>query len=292
MLKKRLIAVLTIKNNLVVQSIGFQHYLPVGKPEIIVDFLNQWGIDEIIMIDIDATAQGRCINAELVKRVSKKCFVPLCVGGGISSIEQIHTLIHSGADKVSLNTQSYLHPTLISEGARFFGSQCIVVSIDAIRTQSNQYESFTHGGKVPTAHSPSYLSQRAQEYGAGEILLNSIDRDGMKSGYDITLIHSILSSTALPVIALGGAKDPSCMKTLLEQCPEISAIAAGNYFHFLEHSATVAKAYLSHFFPEHIRIDSYCDYQDASFDKTGRLLKKNDARLQEMLFEFHPKEVI
>lgn len=291
MLKKRLIATLVIKNGLVVQSIGFKRYLPIGKPEIIIDFLNQWGIDEIIMVDIDATREGRCIDPELVQKVSKKCFVPLCVGGGISSVEQIHSLIHSGADKVSLNTQSFLNPSLINEGARFFGSQCLVASIDASRNAKGELKAFIHGGKTTTSYTPSHLAHLASEHGAGEILLNSIDRDGMKNGYDIELIQSVLNTTSLPLIALGGAKDPSCMKTLLEEC-DVSGVAAGNYFHYIEHSATIAKAYLSRYFPDQIRIDSYTNYSDALFDKTARLLKNEDNILQEMLFEFHPKEVI
>lgn len=291
MLKKRLIATLVIKNGLVVQSIGFKRYLPIGKPEIIIDFLNQWGIDEIIMVDIDATLQKRCIDPELIKRVSKKCFVPLCVGGGISSVKQIHSLIHSGADKVSINTQSFLNPSLIKEAARFFGSQCLVVSIDASRNAKGEFEAFINGGKITTSCTPSHLAYLASEHGAGEILLNSINRDGMKNGYDIELIQSILNTTSLPLIALGGAKDPSCMKTLLKEC-DVSGVAAGNYFHYIEHSATIAKAYLSRYFPDQIRIDSYCNYRDALFDENSRLLKKEDNILQEMLFEFHPKEVI
>jgi cyclase len=291
MLKKRLIATLVIKDGLVVQSIGFKRYLPIGKPEITVDFLNQWGIDEIIIVDIDATTQGRCIDPELIKRVSKKCFVPLCVGGGITSVNQIQQLIHSGADKVALNTQAYLNPSLIEEGARYFGSQCIVVSIDALRNAQGGYEAFIHSGKTSTSHTPSHLAHLASQYGAGEILLNSMDRDGMKNGYDIELINTVLTATPLPLIALGGARDPSCMKTLLEHC-DVSGIAAGNYFHHIEHSATLAKAYLSSFFPNKIRLDSYINYSDATFDERARILKKEDAILQEMLFEFHPKEVI
>jgi imidazole glycerol-phosphate synthase subunit HisF len=291
MLKKRLIASLVIKNGIVVQSIGFERYLPIGKPEITVDYLNQWGIDEIIMVDIDAANEGRCIDPELIKRVSKRCFVPLSVGGGITSVDQIHTLIHSGADKVTLNTQAFLNPSLIEEGARFFGSQCMVVSIDAKRSADGSYRAYTHGGKTDTVLSPAALAQQAQAFGAGEILINSIDRDGYKNGYDIDLIRSLLGATNLPLIALGGVKDPLCMKALLERC-DVSAIAAGNYFHFIEHSATIAKAYLSRYFPEQIRLDGYSDYRDFSFDERGRIVKKEDKFLRDMLFEFHPKEVI
>lgn len=287
MLKKRLIATLLIKNGIIVQSIGFKHYLPIGKPEIAVDYLNQWGIDEIILLDIDAAAKGRCIDPNLVKRVSKKCFVPLTVGGGISSIEEIHTLIHSGADKVSLNTQAILNPSLISNSARFFGSQCIVVSIDAHSTS----QTYINGGKTPTNLSPMQAAQSAQRYGAGEILLNAIHRDGLKNGYDIELIRMVLDATSLPLIALGGAKDPQCMKTLLENC-DVSGIAAGNYFYYVEHSATIAKAYLSRHFPHQIRLDSYINYNDFTFDQDARILKKEDTFLREMLFEYHQKEVI
>lgn len=291
MLKKRLIASLVIKNGIVVQSIGFERYLPIGRPEIAVDYLNQWGIDEIIMVDIDATRENRCIDPQLIKRVSKRCFVPLSVGGGISTLDQIHTLIHSGADKIALNTQALLNPALIEEGARFFGSQCMVVSIDAKRTDDGSYKVYTHGGKHLSPFSPSQVAQRVQEYGAGEILINSIDRDGSKGGYDIDLIEQLLDATTLPLIALGGAKDPNCMKALLEKC-DVSAIAAGNYFNYVEHSATIAKAYLSRFFPDQIRLDGYIDYRDFSFDESARVVKKEDKLLTEMLFEFHPKEVI
>lgn len=291
MLKKRVIAVLVIKNGLVVQSIGFERYLPVGKPEIAVDYLNQWGIDEIMMVDIDATREGRCIDPELIKRVSKRCFVPLGVGGGIRTIDEIHTLIHSGADKIVLNTQAVLNPSLIAEGARFFGSQCMVVSIDAKNEGIDGYQAYTHGGRRAALLSPAQIAKEAQDYGAGEILINSIDRDGRKSGYDTELINELLAATTLPLIALGGAKDPHSMRELLEKC-DVSAVAAGNYFHYVEHSATVAKSYLSRYFPEQIRLDGYIDYRDFGFDENGRLAKKEDQSLRDLLFEFHPKEVI
>jgi cyclase len=240
MLKQRLVAFLPVKSGIVVQSIGFERYLPVGKPRIAVEFLNQWGIDEIILVDIEATSLGRCVDSEMIRGVSKACFVPLTVGGGIRSVSDMVKVIHSGADKISINTAALRTPELIKQGAEIFGSQCIIVSIDTKRNQNGSYEVFMMPSHEATGISPVELAKRVEGLGAGEILLNSIDRDGTKTGYDLQLAQEVANSVKIPVIVCGGVGHPVHFSEGL-QLANVSAVAAGNFFHFSEHSATITK---------------------------------------------------
>ena len=173
MLKKRIAATLVVKDGIVVQSIGFQKYLPVGKPAIAIEFLNLWGIDEIILLDISATKNHFEPNYQMIKAASAKCYVPLTVGGGISQINHISELMHCGSDKVALNQSAILRPSLILEAAHVFGNQCVVVSIDSIETQ-NGYRVYDYIKKAALDFTPAEFAVRAEAAGAGEILVNSL----------------------------------------------------------------------------------------------------------------------
>jgi len=287
--KRRLIGCLVVKDGLVVQSIAFKKYLPVGKPEIAVEFLNNWGIDEIILLDIDATRQGRAPDFAMVERVSKKCFVPLTVGGGIKGLEDIHHLIRHGADKVVMNTVAIKDPQLIKKSAEVFGDQCIVISIDAKKT-ANVYEVFLNSGSEPTGLSAVELAKRAEKLGAGEIFLNSIDHDGSKQGYDVELIKQVADAVSIPVIACGGVGHPQHFSEGFNKAGA-TAVAAANYFHFTEHSPVTTKAFLrEHGFD--VRLDSYATYEGFEFDVMGRVSKRMEEYLDKLRFEYQPKEII
>lgn len=288
--KRRLIGCLVVKDGLVVQSINFQKYFPVGRPEIAIEFLNGWGIDEIVLLDIDATAQGRPPDFAMVERVAQKCFVPLTVGGGIHSLEDMRRLIRFGADKIAINTAAIETPNLIREASAILGNQCIVISMDVRKNKKGKYEVYRDSGQTPTALHPVDFAQRVEKLNAGEIFLTSIERDGSKKGYDLELIRMVSEAVSIPVIACGGVGHP---KHFVEGFKEgqAMAIAAANYFHFTEHSVTVTKAFLKEHGIE-VRLDSYATYEDFDFDETGRIAKRNEKYLEKLRFEYQPKEVI
>lgn len=284
MLKKRIIGVVVVKDQIAVQSIGFKKYLPIGKPEIAVEFLNQWGIDEIVVLDIDATKR-KTLDYGLMQRVSKVCRVPLAYGGGIKSASEMTAMVQAGADKVVINTSFFENPKLIAEGAELLGNQCIVVSLDFVKTQSG-YQVFRHPGETNL----NSLIEIAQKYGAGEFFINSVDRDGSKKGFDLELATSFAKKSDIPVILCGGAGEPEHFASALK-VDGIAAVAAANFFSFTEHSVTTLKGYLSRSSKE-IRNDSYFHYTDAEFLNNGRIARKDEKVLQEMLFERHAKEII
>lgn len=288
MLKKRIVANLVVKNGLVVQSIGFRKYLPVGKPAIAIEFLNHWGIDEIILTDISASKERRGPDFNMIKKATKKCFVPLTIGGGITDTEHIRELMHCGADKISLNQPFLKNPQLVTEAAHVFGSQCVVVSIDAIHT-TNGYRVYDYINAGPLQYQPAELAELAEKSGAGEILINSVDRDGTYSGYDHLLIDELCKKVTIPVIACGGAKNATHMIDLFKST-NVSAACAANYFHFTEHSVNITKSQVS----KHIdvRLETYASYTDSFIDDRMRLLKKEDDVLENMLFTRIKKEVI
>lgn len=290
MLKNRLIACLIINNGIVVQSVGFKKYLPVGSPAIAVEFLNSWGVDEIVILDIDKSRLEERPDFELIKTVSGKCFVPLTVGGGIKSCDDIRKLLHSGADKVSLNTTAIQNPDLIKEASDIFGDQCIVISIDVKKNSDGTYHIFNRNITDTESLSLVEFVQTAEKLGAGEILLTSVDQDGKGDGYDTDLIQKVSGQVNLPVIACGGVGSPEHFFQGISQ-GHASAVAAGNYFHFTEHSVIKAKAYLKQKEAE-IRLDTYASYLNASIDKQGRLLKKPDHELETLRFIHHPEEII
>ena len=204
MLKKRIIPCLDVKDGRVVKGINFVDLVDAGDPVEQASIYNQNGADEICFLDITASSDKRDILLDTVKKTAECCFVPLTVGGGVRSIQDIRKLLLAGADKVSINTAAIRNPDLIKDSANKFGSQCIVVAIDAKKTKDNSWEVFTHGGRQPTQLNALEFAKLAQENGAGEILLTSMDRDGTKEGYDIELTKKISSSLNIPVIASGG----------------------------------------------------------------------------------------
>lgn len=290
MLKKRLIPCLILKDNLIVQSINFRRYLPIGIAKIVIEFVTRWDVDEIFLLDITATKEGRKPNLELIASISEQCFVPLTVGGGIHEISDIRQVIRAGADKVSINSEALRNPRFIAEGSKTFGSQCIVVSIDVALNSDGKYEVFVDSGKSPTGLTAVEWAMKVQELGAGEILLNSIDRDGSKQGYDLELLRMVSESVKIPVIACGGVGK---MEHLVQGITEgkVSAVSAANIFHYIEHSTIIAKAYLKNAGID-VRLNTAAKYEDFSFDEFGRITKREDSVLEKILFEKHKVEKI
>ncbi|MCE7995982.1 MAG: imidazole glycerol phosphate synthase subunit HisF [Roseivirga sp.] len=288
MLKKRIVATVVVRNGIVVQSINFGRYLPVGKPLIALEFLNSWGIDEIILLDISASKEGQQPDYEMVRSASARSYVPLTVGGGISSVAHIRELMHCGADKISFNQMALQKPELISEAADVFGNQCVVVSIDALKT-ADGYRVYDYLKKETLGKTPAEFAASAEKLGAGEILINSVDRDGSYQGYDLDLIKPVCAAVNVPVIAAGGAKNADDFIEVLSQT-EISAASAANFFHFTEHSVNRTKASIAQQLD--VRLETHADYKENQFDKDGRLSKKTDQVLEDMLFVRIEKEEI
>ena len=243
MLKKRIIPCLDVKDGRVVKGINFVDLIDAGDPVEQASIYNQNGADEICFLDITASSDKRDILLDTVKKTAECCFVPLTVGGGVRSIQDIRNLLLAGADKVSINTAAIKNPDLIKESANKFGSQCIVVAIDAKKAKDNTWEVFTHGGRQPTNLNALEFAKLAQENGAGEILLTSMDRDGTKEGYDIELTKKISSSLNIPVIASGGVGNLEHLKDGIIKGGS-SAVLAASIFHFGEYSIQEAKEYL------------------------------------------------
>jgi cyclase len=288
MLKTRIIGVILIKADIVVQSIGFKKFLPIGKPEIAIHYLDRWGVDEIVVLHLDAREKHAPPSEKQVKSYAAQCQVPLSVGGGITSITDIKKMIRSGADKVIINSSLITNPEIITQGSDLFGQQSMVASIDAHR-QKNTFIAYTHSGKQNTTISVINLAQQAIKLGAGEIFVNSIDRDGSKMGFELDLIQSLSKAVSIPVIACGGAGHPSHIQMAIQQ--GAAAVAIGNLLHFTEHSVTIIKQYL-HSAGESIRLDSKMKYHQFTFDEKARPTKLPDKTLDALRFHSIPEEVI
>lgn len=290
MLKKRLISCLILRDHWIVQSLNFKRFLPVGRASVAVEFMKNWDIDEIILLDITASRDSRKPDLGLVADISRKCFVPLTMGGGIHTINDIKTLIRAGADKISINSEALRNPTFIKESSNVFGSQCIVISMDIKLNDKAQYEVFGNSGKEPTGLDPITWARKAEELGAGEIFLNSIDRDGSRNGYDLNLIRQVAQAVEIPVIACGGVGK---MEHFVEgfTIGGAAAVAAANIFQHTEHSTIIAKAYLKNAGLD-IRLSTLANYKKFEFDTNGRILKKSDSELEEIWFEKHKLEMI
>lgn len=253
MLKRRLIPVLYIKNGLIVRSEGFSYHQNIGNVVNEAKRYNEWNVDELIYIDIsrdkhyDSRRDDHNIKSQnsiekIIKSIAKVCFMPLTFGGGIRNIEDIDFLIKNGADKITLNTGAFENPELISQAAKKYGSQAIVISVD-YKIIGDQPTVFTNFGQKNTRTTVFNWIKKCEEMGAGEIFLNSIDRDGKANGYDMATIKKVVKSTKLPVIACGGAGKPEDFVNLAKSA-NVSAIAAGNIFHFTELSYPRAKTLL------------------------------------------------
>ena len=243
MLKNRIIPCLDVKDGRVVKGINFVDLIDAGDPVEQASVYNKNGADEICFLDITASSDKRDILLDTVKKTAECCFVPLTVGGGVRSIQDIRKLLLAGADKVSINTSAIKNPELIRESSNKFGSQCIVVAIDAKKTAENKWTVFTHGGREATELDAVEFAKLAEKNGAGEILLTSMDRDGTKEGYDIELTKKISSSLNIPVIASGGVGNLEHLKDGILN-GGASAVLAASIFHFGEYSIQEAKEYL------------------------------------------------
>ena len=225
-----------------VKGIGFDSWRRVGSAMQSVKVYNMREVDELVFLDITATQDNRQPDFQLIDDLADECFMPLAVGGGIKTIEDVRKLLMVGADKVVVNSQAVTSPELISAIANQFGSQSIVVSIDARKTTSGGYEVYTHAGQTPTGLCPKDMSRRAEAAGAGEILITSIDYDGTMEGYDLNLIEDVCRSVSIPAIASGGAGKKEDFSNALRS--GASALAAASIFHFTEQTPFEIKQYL------------------------------------------------
>jgi len=243
MLKKRIIPCLDVKDGRVVKGINFINLVDAGDPVEQAKVYSDSGADEICFLDITASNENRDILLDTVQKTAEQCFVPLTVGGGVRSLQDIRNLLLAGADKVSINTAAINNPDLIKQAALQFGSQCIVVAIDAKKTSEDKWKVFTHGGRNQTELDALEFALLAQNNGAGEILLTSMDKDGTKSGYDINLTKTISNNLSIPVIASGGVGTLEHIRDGIVN-GGASAVLAASIFHFGEFSIKQVKEYL------------------------------------------------
>ena len=243
MLKKRLIPIMLFRNDRLVKSIRFEEFRNVGNPIQMARVYNSRGVDELVFLDINASREKRGPLVEFIKDILEECFMPLTVGGGIKKLDEINGLLKIGADKISINTAAVENSSFIREAARKFGSSNIVVSIDAKRKPDGNYEIFTHGGHNATGLDAADFAKRVEGLGAGEVLLNSIDKDGMMTGYDIDLMHNISKEISIPVIGCGGAGKPQDFVDCLIN-GGTSAVAAASIFHFTEYTPDMIKRHM------------------------------------------------
>jgi len=242
MLKKRVIPCLDVKNGRVVKGINFVDIKDAGDPVEQAKIYSDSGADEICFLDITASNENRQIIYDVVKRTSEKCFVPLTVGGGIRNVDDINKLLHCGADKVSINTAAVNNSEVVLESSKKFGSQCIVVAIDA-KKNNDKWEIYTHGGRNNTGIDAIEFAKKMEDSGAGELLVTSMDRDGTQKGYDIELMSNISSKINIPIIASGGVGN---LDHLVEgiKIGNASAVLAASIFHYGTYSIKQAKEYL------------------------------------------------
>jgi imidazole glycerol-phosphate synthase subunit HisF len=242
MLAKRIIPCLDVNEGRVVKGVKFLELRDAGDPVEIARHYDKEGADELCFLDITASHQQRRIILDVVARTAEQVFMPLTVGGGINTLEDIRNLLHAGADKVSINTGAVNRPEFVREAAEVFGSQCIVVAIDAKRVDDH-WEVFTHGGRNPTGMDAGEWAERMERFGAGEILLTSMDRDGTKAGYDIGLTRAISDRLSIPVIASGGVGNLDHIYQGFTEGNASAALAA-SIFHYQEYSVVECKKYL------------------------------------------------
>ena len=244
MLKNRIIPCLDVKNGRVVKGINFVELKDAGDPVEQAKIYSDGGADEICFLDITASNENRETIIDIVRKTAKECFVPLTVGGGVRNIQNITNLLLAGADKVSINTAAVKNVDFVNEASKKFGSQCIVVAIDAKKVSDNRWEVFTHGGRNKTGIDAVEFAKQVEINGAGEILLTSMDKDGTKSGYDIDLLKTITNNTNIPVIASGGV---GTLDHLYDGIVKggASAVLAASIFHYGEYQIKDAKEYLN-----------------------------------------------
>lgn len=243
MLKMRIIPCLDVHDGRVVKGINFVDLVDAGDPVEQATIYDAQGADELCFLDITATHEGRESMYDVIRRTAEVCFMPLTVGGGVRTTEDVRKLLLAGADKVSINTAAVSHPEFVTAAAEKFGRQCIVVAIDAKRTGSGRFEIFTHGGREPTGIDAISWARRMTELGAGEILLTSMDRDGTKQGFDIELTRAVADAVGVPVIASGGVGTRDHLITGINE-GHATAVLAASIFHFGEYTIAEAKAHM------------------------------------------------
>ncbi|CAM3781391.1 imidazole glycerol phosphate synthase subunit HisF [Parendozoicomonas haliclonae] len=247
-LAKRIIPCLDVDNGRVVKGVQFVDIRDAGDPVEVARRYDEQGADEITFLDITASSDNRETTVHTVEAIASEVFIPLTVGGGIRTVEDIRTMLNAGADKVSINTAAVFNPEFVREAAERFGSQCIVVAIDAKKVSKpdgdDRWEIFTHGGRKPTGLDAVEWAQKMEELGAGEILLTSMDQDGVKNGYDLGVTRAISEAVIIPVIASGGAGN---LDHLVDGIVEgkADAVLAASIFHFGQHSIPEAKQYMA-----------------------------------------------
>jgi cyclase len=245
MLAKRVIPCLDVDRGRVVKGVKFLELRDAGDPVEAAKAYDAQGADELVFLDITASSDERATLLDVVRRTAEQCFMPLTVGGGVRAVEDVRTLLQAGADKVSINTAAIHRPELLKEASERFGSQCIVLAIDAKRcTDGSGWRVYTHGGRRATELDAVAWAARGAELGAGEILLTSMDSDGTKRGYDIALTRAVAEAVSVPVIASGGAGELEHLWEVLTE-GAADAVLAASIFHFKEHTVSSVKEYLA-----------------------------------------------
>lgn len=243
MLTKRIIPCLDVRAGRVVKGTNFIGLRDAGDPVELASLYDREGADELVFLDITASVEKRKSMLDVIDRTASRVFMPLTVGGGISSVEDMRDCLHAGADKTSLNTAAVQDPTLLSQGAELFGSQCVVLALDAKRCGADKWEVYVHGGRTPTGLDAVAWAKKAVSLGAGEILLTSMDADGTKNGYDIALTRAVAEAVPVPVIASGGAGTLEHFYEVLTQ-GKADAVLAASVFHYKEFTIRQVKEYL------------------------------------------------
>ena len=244
MIAKRIIPCLDIRDGRVVKGVNFEGIKDVEDPVAMADFYNKQGADELVFYDITASAEGRGIFTDVLRAVASKVFIPLTVGGAINSVEDFDRVLKCGADKVSVNSGAVADPDLIKEGAKRYGSQCVVLSMDVKRVDE-KFNIFVKGGRVDTGIDALEWAARGKANGAGELVVNSIDTDGVKDGFDIELLAAISDRVNIPIIASGGAGNMQHFADLFNELPGIDAGLAASIFHFREVKIPDLKRFLA-----------------------------------------------
>jgi len=243
LITKRIIPCLDVDRGRVVKGISFVDIRDAGDPVELASFYDTEGADEVVFLDITASHEKRKTVVELASKTAEKVFIPYTIGGGIKNIDDIREVLKKGADKISINTQAFTDPSLIGRGAKIFGSQCIVVAIDAKYRSRDFWEVYLHGGRTPTGKDAVWWAKEAERLGAGEILLTSMDKDGTKDGYDIELTRAVSESINIPVIASGGAGKLEHLRDVIKYA-DADAVLVASIFHYGKYTVREAKEYL------------------------------------------------